>query len=414
MSTPGVSQRRSACDRCRGQKLRCLKDSADPKGRCDRCAKVDAQCLTSPIYRMRNYSVEDHNLATASCKRPRQESSTQPARSKTPSSTLFNWPCIDIHTFLNLPKPSRASFTSPSHDDVADLTGTTFFDSTPMSNSWDSGNVNVLSANTIARPASPSVGANFTQIDTSASSHGDAQSQGFLWSQHPEEIENLTSSSSDIQTRDPSSDMQSYTEELSRINLNLASQLGRMTKGPPYVDFKTLIALECADPHAASLTTPPLEEILNCTRHYLDIASLISRSQSLSLPVSTDIISADDSDRTRNSSRTSVSHDESTSSSDFCSPTYTQPSDKDRPISQLDSSILLSLLICYIHILRLNVALFLHFQQYLQAISKTDKPAIYPLPGLYGFSDFPLRMPLSILYSNYITKNPQNQATCRQ
>lgn len=57
--TPGVSSRRSACDRCRGQKLRCLRKGGDPQGRCDRCAKADTSCTTSPIYRMRNYSVED-------------------------------------------------------------------------------------------------------------------------------------------------------------------------------------------------------------------------------------------------------------------------------------------------------------------------------------------------------------------
>ena len=51
---PGVSSRRSACDRCRGQKLRCLREAEDAEGPCNRCAKADAHCVTSPIYHMRN------------------------------------------------------------------------------------------------------------------------------------------------------------------------------------------------------------------------------------------------------------------------------------------------------------------------------------------------------------------------
>src|SRR5215469_7796561 len=88
--TPGVSLRRSACDRCRGQKLRCLREGIDPGGRCDRCAKADARCITSPIYRMRNYSVKDDTPAVASRKRPRPDNSKQAeqfAGLQTPSAT---------------------------------------------------------------------------------------------------------------------------------------------------------------------------------------------------------------------------------------------------------------------------------------------------------------------------------------
>jgi hypothetical protein len=53
----GISPRRSACDRCRGQKLRCLRDR-DEK-RCRRCVRVDSECVTSSIFRMRNYVSDD-------------------------------------------------------------------------------------------------------------------------------------------------------------------------------------------------------------------------------------------------------------------------------------------------------------------------------------------------------------------
>ncbi|KAK8074002.1 hypothetical protein PG994_004901 [Apiospora phragmitis] len=86
--TPGVSSRRSACDRCRGQKLRCLRKGGDPPGRCDRCAKADTSCTTSPIYRMRNYSVEDDG-SSVSRKRRRtgDRSSTHSSQSPRIAST---------------------------------------------------------------------------------------------------------------------------------------------------------------------------------------------------------------------------------------------------------------------------------------------------------------------------------------
>lgn len=47
----GASNRRSACDRCRGHKLRCLREGNDPQ-RCDRCVRANAKCLTTPSLRM--------------------------------------------------------------------------------------------------------------------------------------------------------------------------------------------------------------------------------------------------------------------------------------------------------------------------------------------------------------------------
>lgn len=61
MSVPGVSSRRFACDLCRGQKLRCFREQADQQS-CDRCFRADAECRTSPVFRVRSY-VSDKALA---------------------------------------------------------------------------------------------------------------------------------------------------------------------------------------------------------------------------------------------------------------------------------------------------------------------------------------------------------------
>jgi hypothetical protein len=65
--------RRFACDRCRGQKLRCLR--ADPEQeRCDRCTKADAICLTTPTLSNHNHLIDGHNAAS------RKRARTSPAR----------------------------------------------------------------------------------------------------------------------------------------------------------------------------------------------------------------------------------------------------------------------------------------------------------------------------------------------
>ncbi|KAI9736194.1 MAG: hypothetical protein M1834_001079 [Cirrosporium novae-zelandiae] len=49
MAHPTAQKRRSACDRCHSQKLRCLKQPGN--GNCDRCLKLGAQCIFSPSMR---------------------------------------------------------------------------------------------------------------------------------------------------------------------------------------------------------------------------------------------------------------------------------------------------------------------------------------------------------------------------
>jgi hypothetical protein len=42
-----AASRQSACDRCRGQKLRCVRQSEDENVPCDRCAKASAECINT-------------------------------------------------------------------------------------------------------------------------------------------------------------------------------------------------------------------------------------------------------------------------------------------------------------------------------------------------------------------------------
>lgn len=156
-------------------------------------------------------------------------------------------------------------------------------------------------------------------------------------------------------------------EELSRINLNLATQLSRMQQ--PYITLKTLIVSEQGDLDPLAVT--PLENILNTTRHFLDILSLIAGSAQFSLsPTSNSSnslqLSTIYSEKQNSSASISVSRDDSCQSWSDSSPSSSQPSDTSSLLKACpDIALLLLILICYIHVLRLHVALFAHIELYL-------------------------------------------------
>jgi hypothetical protein len=52
--TPGISSRRSACDKCRFSKARCQRKHRDQM-RCDRCSRTHSECVTSPVFRLRSW-----------------------------------------------------------------------------------------------------------------------------------------------------------------------------------------------------------------------------------------------------------------------------------------------------------------------------------------------------------------------
>ncbi|QKX60580.1 uncharacterized protein TRUGW13939_07725 [Talaromyces rugulosus] len=362
MQTPGVSVRRSACDRCRGEKLRCLREGTDT---CDRCAKANAQCITSPIYRMRNYSYPDN---PRNRQRPDHNSNGLQTLS---TNAPIDWPSEKTSTGFN------ALIMAPSPDPV---------------DAWNSGYLTlgnlVWSYDDIDNPLSTSAAK-----PTAKSSSPGVPPRDNSWLPYCEEILEASSSEDlicfdpDVQNNEAIGSTYSYTEQLSKVNLKLVSLLKQISRGPPYVTFKTLIDTVCGE--AGSPSEPnPLEDILNNTRHYLDVLNLIAIKLPQSSPNSAFDTSSTSAGYASTSASTPLSHDDSMQGSE---PSEQQLSNTAVYHTQLDSSVLLVLLTCYIHILRLHVALFWHIQQYVQAISETDHRTIHPLPGLYGFNNFPLQ-----------------------
>ncbi|KAI4143101.1 MAG: hypothetical protein L6R39_004696 [Caloplaca ligustica] len=50
-ATIGTAPQRAACERCRGQKLRCTR-AYDAQAACNRCERAGAQCIVSPVLRV--------------------------------------------------------------------------------------------------------------------------------------------------------------------------------------------------------------------------------------------------------------------------------------------------------------------------------------------------------------------------
>ncbi|KAK4112820.1 hypothetical protein N656DRAFT_779052 [Canariomyces notabilis] len=477
--TMGISSRRSACDRCRGQKLRCLREGrqGDTDGRCDRCVKADAQCVTSPIYHIRPYTFPAGKGSVASVtstvgasrsmsgpkpnKRSRtqtqarceqrtghtqQTGQTSSAAGSIPGAFL-SWQASDV-------PQAELGFTSES-DSVSGSKTTSVSSQSPQgwnsladsvaaplpnipavhqtAHSWDADGLTLehlfaadktftsFSGGTAAHTASP-LGEQRPQPMGTASSHsgkwllfcedalGDCSPEDYggmqlgLHVQQDASFENVPHQAN-------------LAEELSSINHDLVTQLSRMTQGPPYMTMKTLIMpqCECAGGQGSDVTetalSRPIDDIFNTTRRYLDVVTRIAGPSARfmprrSFPVPASGASASNgsistSSPSESSDLSSSSDDSSQSSADTIPPSTTTDTSSTRfdnpglgPLGnhrKVDSATLLLILICYVHVLRLHVALFAHAYEYFLLLSQSGNSTIDPIPGLCGLGNFPVR-----------------------
>lgn len=197
-------------------------------------------------------------------------------------------------------------------------------------------------------------------------------------------------------------------EDLSRINLELATQLRRLVNSPPDGTLRKLITVERERPGgAAAATTPLLGDILNSTRSYLDVLAAATDSQALpdqSPGTFLDTLHAghappsvsshhhgkaasSSSSSSSNSSRLSIS---SPSSPDLAASTPPR-STSSAPKPPSDPCVISLALICYVHILRLHVAVFAHIRRYLENVADTEHGTMTPISGFCGSDECRLR-----------------------
>lgn len=474
------SSRRSACDRCRGQKLGCSREGNDPSGRCDRCAKADAKCLTTPIYHMRHYTFADHDtdgrstksintttssgtMAVSPLKRrrhhsddrdARDQSKGQQGRGKTPLQVGPQVETTPGRTFAEQSQarpsaspagftPAFATFEWPSldafgkPDQGAGARSRSSHASTP---GWspimeiDAGSAQLSHPNRGSPPRPQTLATPGWDVSSFALSDylagdltnkngvgDDAHLPGLPWPQAVQEGDILEPSplvdpdlwGLGLPSNTGSAENTHYRrmEDLSRINLELATQLRLLVNSPPDGTMRKLITVERERPGgAAAATTPLLGDILNSTRSYLAVLAAATDSRSLedqSPGNFLDMLHAAHAPRlvsshhygkaassssssgsgSSSSSRTSISSRSSPEISASTPPSSTSSAPKPPP----DPSMISLALICYVHILRLHVAVFEHIRRYLETVADSDHGTMTPISGFCGFDECHLR-----------------------
>ncbi|XXG94031.1 hypothetical protein Hte_000282 [Hypoxylon texense] len=398
MNTAPLSSRRFACDRCRGQKLRCLRERSDQE-RCDRCLRADAECLTTPTLLMQSRLGEDLGSIT----RKRQRRHNSPAKQRNPSVAYhsevgYNLSSVGVGVSASpavqpssLPAPTEFSQTwdsavfdtelgdglegiqLPSMDYTSSVVDT----STQKRPSFDPIDITYpegLSLMHLSDIPSTSSGSGGTPSQRSADRVGretmSVVLSDFIRTQNQNENQNQDALPSDIAFTE------SFAHRLSITNIKLLTQLGRVELGSPRVNLDMLITRsDESDPS----TTTPIDDILSGTREFISVLEDLSQTSRSSTTPSIVGDTPYGLETSLENTRSSVSP--SGSSARVASSGHT-------PALNVTTQLLI--LSCYVHILRLYVVLFAHIHQFLEEIANSDDPTLCAIPDL-GFGNFPLQ-----------------------
>ncbi|KAI1868755.1 hypothetical protein JX265_006734 [Neoarthrinium moseri] len=411
--TAGISSRRSACDRCRVQKLRCLRQRPD-QARWDRCNHADSECVTSPIYRMRAWNATSEGSATEAAmsslqsqggrKRQRQEHHCQQLPTPSHSNGALDSrhtgdsPCtIDPNPF-----DENAFSTSayvwpnelpprPVQDQVSEAAG--LYDSIfgeGMDQYGSSGfglTGDHFEKTTLQRfqtgeslPSAPTYSQSLgTDNQYSARSTSNSRSG----SPAATRVDAAGSATSVAPIQDKATPLQ----QLSRVDYNLITLLSCLGKGLPQVAMDTLVS----PVDASKSSTPAVDDILNTTREFVDVLKILSGQQASpkSFPVQTRESGSNDfsstGDRSDDESDVASSPD-----SDFLTTPSPPRSTDIHSNSMPDTASLIAVLSSYIRVIRLHLIIFAHIYDYLKEISESDDPVLCHVPGL-SFCTFPIQ-----------------------
>ncbi|KAI0850123.1 hypothetical protein F5Y00DRAFT_260854 [Daldinia vernicosa] len=384
-AVPRLPIRRSACDRCKGHKLRCLRDPGQE--RCYRCTRADAQCATTPNVPIRSRR-RIGGVSSRTQKRPRQDDRQQ------------NIPPTDVNQAINTPLPIFFEGSSNVQDmtyppEIMESWDPTIYGSL-FGDGFD-GNFACFdfTANKAHLPTldyQPEM-MNLSTFQT------DALPAGALYLQGQEtSIANNTSTSPECvdATQDSVIEVgrgisESETQRLAKINLDLVKLLDQIGRGSPEISLDTLVApIDQLDDFSGT----QIHSVLFSSREFVDVistlsdanrtpAAITSHGSSPRTPESGPVSNISGSTRGRNSPHSSEY------GRTLASPSLVSTIGN-RPKRRLDSATLMHILISYIHITQLYLIIFTHCYEALLEISKSDVPSLRELPGL-DFGSFPLQ-----------------------
>lgn len=360
----GVSSRRSACDRCKGQKLRCLRESGQE--RCHRCARADVACLTTPnTVPIRQFPRDGTGFRVR--KRPRQGGQQHSNPATNHENTVRIGSASTPTYFENAQSPVVLPDGVFEPWDYS-MDGLLFGDT--LNENIDSPNIALTQMNAPMNSESHTSLAETLCLQERESCRRDvaqmSPGSAFLIKDHATQIDSSAIYDTPIQ-------------QLSTMNLKLVTLLSHIGQGSPTINLDTLIP-PVDEPD--SLSSAPVIEILDRTYEFINILSVLSGKD----PKIPPLFHGSSSRRAalRQDAGISLARDENSVSS---SPTST--ADKE-PDTNLDSTTLLLILTSYLYILRLYLIVFAHVREFLEELSKSDDPSLCPVPGI-NFSDFLVR-----------------------
>ncbi|KAI0434877.1 hypothetical protein F5Y09DRAFT_190994 [Xylaria sp. FL1042] len=396
-SIPGISSRRSACDRCRFSKSRCLRSHPE-QPKCDRCTRADCECTTSPIFRMRDwqprggsdYVSRRRNTKNECGKRRRRDSERQSisgtaiiASSENLLSGigLKNYSASRIASCAGSDRSSQLALTEPSsisHEDTDTYTEALFdqregnMDSTHIDFALPDeffATMPILESEANITPSLPFISPSSINLGGGVtSSFGeDTASRDRNHGDHGIGDNKLCFGTEQIPT-----------QRLSQLDYELIALRVKLEQGVPEVIMQTLFE---GTGKGESPSSSVMNDILGKTTDFVDVLSCLSKACAPEIE-----LSSHGSTRSSNNSRRRRRSSSSSSCSDYDSdaavstrqatnsPQLTFPSTSERAHLELDTPALLLILACYGRLLGIYLIVFSHIYEYLRAISESDNP----------------------------------------
>ncbi|KAI0547649.1 hypothetical protein F4679DRAFT_553581 [Xylaria curta] len=399
-SIPGISSRRSACDKCRFSKSRCLR-SHPKQPKCDRCTRADCECITSPIFRVRDWKpgVEsDYVSRTRSTNnKRRRRDSERPSisgttivassedlpsgigRNKSSASRTTSCPGIDRYSQPVLTKPSSISQEQTDaytegvfNHNEGHMEGTNidfalpdeFFATTPIVES----EANITSSLPFISPYSVDLGGGVVSSfgEDTASRDQNSQDHG------------IGDNRSCFDTE------QTAVQRLSQLDYELIALRAKLEQEVPEVIMQTLFE---GTGNGDSPCSSVMSDILRKTTDFVDVLSCLSKpcAPEIELSSHSSTYSSVDS-RRRGSSFSSCSDYDSDAADSTRQATNTPQvafsSTFEPAHAELDTPALLLILASYGRLLRIYLIIFSHIYEYLRTISESDNPHLRPVSGL--------------------------------
>lgn len=396
-SISGISSRRSACDRCRLIKARCPRQHPE-QAQCDRCSRASADCVTSPIFRLRkwhppdtiNNSISESGGGNRPSKRRRHRHAGHQQQLPTPSdsgvvqgsSTAHNVESYQEQTSSPVPHLAHFLYEEGGHERLDTPSG-------PVENAFDMN----LSEGFFETMAPVSTGANL-EASSPLLYSSSTDLTGEVTTHNCETPPPMTVNGFALRSNDktPVDSDQTPMQQLSRVDYELITILSRVDHIPPDVVACMVVGQK------ATSSPSVVDEIFNETTKYIDVLKLLGEYcpptasnptqeayRGSKLGFQDGLRSGYSSDSSEYDSNRSMMTDDTDSLSQS---TYSISSLTSHP--ELDTPAVLLVLTVYMRLLRLHLIIFTHIYEFLKEVSECENPQLQQVTSL-NFGNLPLR-----------------------